>query len=76
MHIMWQESFWSEVEGAAQYDEGLKKKAESEPAKYAKRTWKDDHIEKVRHIWDWWRAKVPKFTFFFTAACLVALVPI
>ena len=32
-------SFWSEVEGAADYDVSLKKKAEKNPEKYGDSTW-------------------------------------
>ena len=70
------DSFWSKVEGAAEYDEDLRKKAEASPEKYSGRTWQDDRIEKSRRVWEWWRAKFPNLTYFFLAARLVALVPI
>ena len=70
------ESFWSNVKGAGEYDETMRKKAEKNPGKYANCTWRDDRIEKARRVWEWWRVKAQKFNFFFTAARLVALVPI
>ena len=70
------ESFWSKVEGAAKYDAKLAKQAEAKPEKYAGKMLRDDRIEKARRVWEWWRAKAPVFNFFFTAAHLVALVPI
>ena len=39
-------------------------------------TWRDDRIEKSRRVWEWWRSKHTKLTYFFTAARLVALVPV
>ena len=39
-------------------------------------TWEDDRIEKAHRVWEWWRVKVFKFNYFFTAARIVALVPI
>ena len=54
----------------------LRKKAEKDPAKHGGKTWRDDRIEKARRIWEWWRAKCPKLTYFFLAARLIALVPI
>jgi len=69
-------SFWSDVEGAAKYDADLNKKQENNPAKYGNHTWETDRIEQARRVWEWWRAKAPKLTYFYTAARLVALVPI
>lgn len=69
-------SFWSNVEGAAKYDANLKKKQEEDPVKYGDHTWETNRIEQARRVWEWWRAKAPKFTYFYTAARLVALVPI
>ena len=39
-------------------------------------TWRDDHIEKARRVWERWRAKAPKFSYLFNATHHVALVPI
>ena len=36
-------------------------------------TWQDDRIEKARRVWEWWRAKAPKFNLFFTASHLLAM---
>ena len=44
------ESFWSEVEGAAEYNVSLKKKAEKNPEKYGDSTWEDDRIEKAHMV--------------------------
>lgn len=69
-------SFWSEVDGAEKYDILLKKRAEGNPEKYGNHTWQGDRIEKSRRIWEWWRVKASKLHYFFTAARLVALVPL
>lgn len=69
-------SFWSEVDGAEQYNRGLKKKQEDDPEQYANHTWHDDRIEQSRRVWEWWRIKGIKLHFFFSAARLVALVPL
>ena len=70
------DTFWDEVEGAPEYDAALETKIKSTPEHNAGRTWKDDRIEKARRVWEWWRAKAKKFNYFFTAARLVALVPV
>ena len=70
------ECYWSEMEGAAAYDAKLRKQAEKNPEKYGMKTWKDDRVEKARRVWEWWRSKASKFNFFFTAARLIALVPV
>ena len=69
-------SFWSEVDGAEEYDAALKKKNDHNPEENMGRTWQDDRIEKARRVWEWWRTKAKKFVYFFTAARLVALVPV
>ena len=58
------------------YDLDLTKKKEKEPEKYADHTWQSDRIEISRRVWEWWQAKAPKFSYFFTAARLVVIVPI
>ena len=68
-------SFYDSVEGAAEYDEAIKKKAKKDP-KYVGRTWKDDRIESTRRAWKWWEAKHSKLTYFSIAARLIALVHI
>ena len=70
------DSFWSNVEGAAKYDDDLRRKKEEDPDKYADHTWQSDRIEQARRVWEWWRAKRAKFAYFYTAARLVAIVPI
>ena len=73
------DSFWNDVEGAAEYEDWLKKQKEEDPDKYpADATWKTDHIEieTARRVWKWWQANQHKFSFFQTAARLVALVPV
>lgn len=70
------QKFWSEVEGAVHYDNNLDKKKEAEPEKYGAHTWQGDRIEQARRVWEWWRAKAPKLHYFFTAARLVAIVPV
>ena len=45
-------SFWSDVEGAAEYDASLKKKAEKNLEKYGDSIWEDDCIEKARMVWE------------------------
>ena len=69
-------SFWSKVDGAAKYDHGLKKKQEEDPEKFADHTWQGDRIEQSRRVWEWWRVKGSKLHYFFSAACLVAIVPL
>jgi len=68
--------FWSSVDGAEKYDLDLMMKMEKEPEKYADHTWQGDRIENSRRVWEWWQAKAPKFSYFFTAAILMAIVPI
>ena len=72
------EEFWDTVDGAAEFDENLKKKQESEDpdimAKFAGKTWRDDRIEKARRIWEWWKTYRHKFTYFSNAVRLVVLV--
>ena len=69
--------FWSQVDGAQKYDLDLKRKIENDPDKYdANFTWKDDRIEQPRRVWEWWRVMGKKFRYFFTAARLVAIVPL
>lgn len=69
-------TFWSEVDGADKYDHGLSKKQEGDPEQYTDRTWKDDRIEQSRRVWEWWRVKGSKLHYFFSAARLVAIVPL
>lgn len=64
------ESFWSKVDGAKEYDDEAKKKDGNETS------WKDDRIEQSRRVWEWWRVKSDKLFYFFTAARLVAIVPL
>ena len=54
------------------------KKKEKDPEKRTDHTtWQSDPIENSCRVWEWWwRAKAPKFSYFFTAARLVAIVPI
>ena len=53
------------------------KKKERDSEKHTDHTtWQSDHIENSRRVWEWWRAKAPKFSYFFIAARLVAIVPI
>lgn len=66
-------SFWSEVDGAEQYD---RKKQEDDPEQYANHTWYDDRIKQSRRVWEWWRIKGIKSHYFFSAARLVAIVPL
>ena len=73
---MTSQRFWSSVDRAEKYDLDLMMKKEKEPEKYADHTWQGDCIENFRRVWEWWRAKAPKFSYFFTAARLVAIVPI
>ena len=68
--------FWSSVDGAEKYDLDLMKKKEKEPEKYADHTWQSDRIENSREVWEWWRASAHKFSYFFTVARLVTVVPI
>ena len=65
-----------EVDGAADYDSSLKKKVKKYPEKYGNITCEDAHIEKACRVWEWWCVKAVKFNYFFTAAYLVALVPV
>ena len=59
------------------YDLDLTKKKEKDSEKHADHaTWQSDPIESSRRVWEWWRAKAPKFSYFFTAARLVVIVPI
>ena len=67
---------WSSVDGAEKYDLDLMKKKEKEPEKYEDHTWQSDRIENFRRVWEWWRAKAPAFSYFFTATRLVAIAPI
>ena len=61
----------------ADYDASRKKKVEKDPEKYGgSTTWEDDRIEKAHMVWEWWHVKAIRFNYFFTAARLVALVPI
>ena len=60
------ESFWSEVEGASEYDAALRRKAAANPGKYDGHTWRNDCIEKARGVWE----------YFFLAARLVAIIPV
>lgn len=70
-------SFWSEIDGAKKFDLDLKKKIKENPDEYdANRTWQNDRIEQSRRVWEWWRVMAPKLPRFFTAARLVALVPL
>lgn len=70
-------NFWSEVDGAEKYDRDLKRKIEDNPDKYdADLTWEDDRIEQSCRVWEWWRVMGKKFNYFFTAARLVAIVPL
>ncbi len=69
-------TFWSEVDGADKYDHGLSKKQEGDPEQYTDRTWKDDRIEQSRRVWEWWRVKGSNLHYFFSAARLVAIVPL
>ena len=64
------ESFWSKVEGARRYDDNVATK------KGENYSWRDDRIEQSRRVWEWWRMKSDKLFFFFTAARLVAIVPL
>jgi hypothetical protein len=70
------ESFWSEVEGAAEYDKQLEKKAQRDPEKYGgDYTWRDDRIEATRRVWEWWRTYHKKFTYLSIVAVLPLLLP-
>ena len=69
-------TFWSEIDGADKYDHGLRKKQEEDPEQNADRTWKDDRIEQSRRVWEWWRVRGSKLHYFFSAARLVAIVPL
>ena len=68
------QSFWSAVQGAANHDASLKKKAKKDPEKYGGSTWKEDRIEKARRVWEWWHAKAVKFHSFFTTVRYLAIV--
>ena len=72
------DSFWKGVEGAAKYDHDLEKKKANDPEKYGDHTWQGDRIKQARRVWEWWRAKGDRFSYFFTAAAarLVAITPI
>lgn len=70
------ESFWSLVEGAAEYDKAHQKKFEKDGGGIFQNMWKHDRIEKSRRVWEWWRAKHVQLEFFSIAARLVALVQI
>lgn len=70
------EPFWSEVEGAEEYDKTLEKKKQKDPENYGNRTWRDDRIESTRRAWEWWRSYHTHFTYLSKVARLVALIPI
>jgi hypothetical protein len=39
-------------------------------------SWKDDPAELARRIWEWWRGRMDRFTFFQEAVLLVVLVQV
>ena len=46
--------FWSNVEGAHEYDNSnVAKKAVEDQDKYASKTWRDDPIETASRVWEW-----------------------
>ena len=65
------ESFWSKVDGAKEYDDNVATKKDGDHA-----SWKNDRIEQSRRVWEWWRMKSDNLLYFFTAARLVAIVPL
>ena len=71
------QSFWSEIEGAKEYDANLAKKREEDPDKYDDDySWEDDRIEQARRVWEFWRANAEKLPHLFDVARLIAIVPI
>lgn len=70
------ETFWSEVEGAEEYDAKLERQKQQDPEKHGNRTWRDDRIEATRRAWEWWRCYRKNFTYLSLVARLVVLIPI
>ena len=70
------EAFWSELEGAKEYDEKLEKKKQQDPETHGNRTWRDDRIEATRRAWEWWRCYHKNFIYLSKVVRLVVLIPI
>ncbi len=61
---------WSAVDGAGKYDDA-KNSHDGDKA-----SWKSDGAEVARRVWEWWKAKDGRFTYFKDAVRLVVLVQV
>jgi hypothetical protein len=61
---------WSKLKGAGKHDSKARMTGgDSE-------SWKDDPAELARRVWEWWRGRMNRFTFFKEAVLLVVLVQV